>query len=353
VVADPAGAIVVTSGSLRLVDDSGKLDATPRGVARISSLVRATDGSIYAAIPPPSGGSASVHRYTSGLTEDTSFVFDGTKWPATSLVGVAVAPDRSVYLAGTVDQNTSQAHVVVRHFSAAGAYDAAFAPPDDQMPKGLRPSGIALAKDGGILVRADDGFTPAVLRLTPDGAPDAAFGTAGVLLLSSLGPRYSRAMIVDGQDRIVVLGMQNDVVQIARLLPSGAPDDAFGDAGVASVNLDSKPLASSYTESAEARGMAIDAQGRIVVSADYAFKQNGDPKPTEETLRLVRFDAAGKLDTSFGDQGIAKIDFGGGATSSKNAYTGAVAPLGDGRLLVGGQKMVGTTASNVLACVKM
>jgi uncharacterized delta-60 repeat protein len=287
------------------------------------------------------------------LTPDASFTFDQYKWPGASIAGVVVASDGSLYVAGTVSPNTSQEHVVVRHFTSKGKYDDAFVPSDDQMPKEIDARGFLPAADGGFLVETNKGFTPAILRLTKTGAPDVSFGTGGLLVLDDLGPRYERAMIVDEQNRILVLGMSSDTLQIIRLQSNGTTDGAFGKAGIATYQLDTKPLSSQYDEHAEARGMMLDVQGRIVVSADYSYTQGTGTKPTEETLRLVRFDASGKLDASFGDKGVAKIDFGPGTTSSRNLYRAGIAPLGDRHLLVGGTKTTGTTSSYAIACVEM
>jgi uncharacterized delta-60 repeat protein len=339
-----AGAIAIISGGLARVDAQGKIAKTAG--SPVGDLVRAPDGRYYGV----GGSGASVVRFAADLSIDTGFAFD-EQFPG-SIAGATVAPDGKLYLAGSVAVNTSQAHVVVRRFDASGKVDATFAPDDDEMPKDMTASGIALAKDGSVLVQSDDGFTPGILRLTTSGALDTSFGNGGHLVLSKLGPRYSREMLVDGEGRILVLGMTNDEVQVARLGADGAYDATFGSGGIAEVDLDELPSSSDVDENVEARAMFIDPQGRIVVVANY---QSGKDtfKPDVQTLRVVRFDASGKLDASFGEKGIAKLDYGKDATASSALYRHGAVPLGDGRLVIGGQKRVGANLSYAMACVKM
>src|SRR5206468_5811146 len=137
------------------------------------------------------------------LKKDPSFTMDPKTFPA-QYATFAVGADGGVFVAGAVDQNTSQEHVVVRHYLASGALDSGFAPPDDQMPKDMSTREVAVTPDGALLIRTDKGFSPALIRVTKTGALDSSFGDGGVLVLDAFGPRDSRALHVDAQGKILM-----------------------------------------------------------------------------------------------------------------------------------------------------
>jgi uncharacterized delta-60 repeat protein len=100
----------------------------------------------------------------------------------------------------------------------------------------------ALDPDAGkIVVAAEYGTTQAsfaVVRLNPNGSPDTSFGTTGTgyVNLSTLFAKPSVA--VQSDDRIVVAGSVQGApgngleVALARLNPNGTPDAAFGSGGL-------------------------------------------------------------------------------------------------------------------------
>lgn len=107
----------------------------------------------------------------------------------------------------------------------------------------------------------------------------------------------------------------------------GNLDTTFGDAGVVVVpfgptlaNADGEPI-----------GLAIDAQGRILVA--YGI---GDPGPSvPRPLAVVRLDAEGKLDSTFGDAGWALANIDGGNTPNQRAQALVLMP--DGTIVVAGK----------------
>lgn len=345
---DPKGALLLASGSIRFVDNDGKLDPTPRARS-YAGIVRTKDGGAFAWTPLTGGQSQVVDKLTSTSAVDTSFAFEKNLWPGNVLDAVAPNADGSIYVLGAVDLNTSQEHMVVRRFLPNGKADTVFKAPDDDMPKELVPKQAIVLSDGRTIVRTDQGFTPALVALTKDGKLDTSFGKQGVLVLTMLGPRYGRQMLLDAQGRLLVLGMTNDDVQIVRLSGSGELDPTYGDAGIAHVSLASKTKPSSGFEATEARGMIFDASGGLVVTTMYGIEDSGGPTKNQAT-RLVHFDANGKLDASFGKDGFATVDFGSGTTSEP---FGPFVKLGATRALVAAQKRTGTTVTNAIACVKL
>ena len=151
-------------------------------------------------------------------------------------------------------------------------------------------------------------------RANQDGTPDTSFAT-----LSHIGewgtdiPRYlggRLALLKDGKIVVTVDEPKDDLVDagahLIRLLPDGTMDPEFGSTGEASSNLPGT-----------ARAVALQANGKIVVA--------GAGKPG---LAVTRFNPDGKVDETFGTNGIVTTTYG----SKDLAYAVAVRP--DGRILV-------------------
>jgi uncharacterized delta-60 repeat protein len=127
-------------------------------------------------------------------------------------------------------------------------------------------------------------------RLTPSGAVDASYGSGGVSVLGPVGSAWGMVLQPNGD---AVLGGQQtyngtQVFMVARLLPSGAPDQGFGRSGIVTVPIGSK-----------AAGMAVALQdnGDILMTGNASADT-----PQIATVRLL---PDGSLDPSFGTAGIA------------------------------------------------
>ncbi len=115
----------------------------------------------------------------------------------------------------------------------------------------------------------------AVERRHADGTPDVGFGVDGFAWVD-FGGRYdvARAVNIDPQGRIVLVGPVGpqgpDDLGIARLLPSGQPDTAFGDLVPASV----PPRQSGFTKIDVRHGDSAAGVGqdrdRIIVAGNWS-----------------------------------------------------------------------------------
>lgn len=127
--------------------------------------------------------------------------------------------------------------------------------------------------DGRLVVAASaagpDGAGPAaVLRFLEDGTPDASFGTGGKVLLSPRFANFANALAFQDDGKIVVAGgagtyspSTNVDSMLVRLLPDGTPDASFGDGG----------YVIEHTGLADAlQGVAVDGDGRIVAAGIHA-----------------------------------------------------------------------------------
>jgi uncharacterized delta-60 repeat protein len=149
-----------------------------------------------------------------------------------------------------------------------------------------------------------------VLKLNPSGAPDATFGASGQASAASRLPTddsiQTMARTADG--RIVVASSGYSPI-LARYLASGALDPSFGQGGYVVVP--------QGTLGAGIWRIAVDGSGRVlaIASGDYDGY-------------LVRFTVRGALDTSFGEGGVARLDF----------PASRILPLEGGKLLIAGAR---------------
>lgn len=98
-------------------------------------------------------------------------------------------------------------------------------------------------------------------------------------------------------------------------LAGGVPDPAFGTSGIACAQIG---------QADEAGRVVVQADGRILVAGSADLDGGGF-----DVNALVRFDAAGVLDTSFDGDGIA--------TTSGDRLAAAVAQQGDGKIVFAGE----------------
>ncbi|HEX2869640.1 MAG TPA: hypothetical protein VHP33_00260 [Polyangiaceae bacterium] len=101
---------------------------------------------------------------------------------------------------------------------------------------------------------------------------------------------------------------------VAKFLASGELDATFGNAGVAIKN-----VAVGGTSREVARGIVVQSDGKIVIAGTVEHAPKAAvPLNLDTDVALVRFTAAGVLDTSFGDKGVAIHDLSPGIANAAN-----------------------------------
>jgi uncharacterized delta-60 repeat protein len=237
---------------------------------------------------------------------------------------VALQPDGRILVGGTAESGA-----VLARLTASGAYDAAFGSGGLATVAGA--NDIALQADGKIVVAGAVSVLPgycckfAVARYEADGDPDTTFGDNGVAVLDFAYGANAVAIQPDG--KIVAAGSKwggGDAMAVARLNSDGSPDTTFGGDGT---------ILATFDGWSEGEDVAIQPDGKIVVVGN-AGSYNA---PTSTDFALVRYNADGSLDTSFGDDGEVTTDIGEGASNYDHInYGRAVAIQADGRIVVGG-----------------
>ena len=184
---------------------------------------------------------------------------------------------------------------------------------------------VAIQDDGGIVVvgerraRASDKIV--VQRYRPNGTLDPLFANAGTAL-TGFGRRFqsASAVAISPDGRIVVAGSTSNGITsrsaLARYLPDGRLDRDLG--GDGRVTVDVSRSGERFTD------VVVQPDGRIVAAgwAELSLVPAFD---------AARFTVGGRLDETFSDDGIAKIDVGPGADKAL-----ALALQGDGKLVLAG-----------------
>ena len=182
----------------------------------------------------------------------------------------------------------------------------------------------AAAKPSGKPAKSKGGGAPGQL--------DKSFGKGGKVTAAfpaenagSSGPKYELPfeftpghleMARAPGGKLVVAG----ATRVVRYLANGKPDKGFGSGG--SVTIPRPPGAVFVLA-----GVAVDSSGRIVLAGlNRPLPNNSAPDPLLSSAALMRFNANGTLDPSFGSGGMVTTDFGLGAPKSPGGsyYGGSV-----------------------------
>lgn len=283
-------------------------------------------------------------------------------------VGAAIQNDHKILVGGQVSTSSSSKFSVAR-YNQDGTLDLSFGNDGIAIADGTGDDHgrtFCLQADGKLLVGGYSVFIDiftfefSVLRFNSDGSVDASFGTDGLAHINNLGHHnelFSIAMQADGN--IVAAGQTYDPsydqveFAILRFNNDGTPDSSFNSTGTVYSNFNSDSKDCAYA-------IAIQADYKIVIggnsmsnsdedfalarynpdgSPDPTFGQNGtvvtdlgsywdngyalniqpDGKiilagiadsPTDVDYVLVRYNADGSIDDSFGDNGVVWTDFG-------------------------------------------
>jgi uncharacterized delta-60 repeat protein len=188
-------------------------------------------GASYSSPSSRRGGTA-IARYERDGTLDPSFGTHGRvrepyakrrDWFGADAV---LEPDGAIVVASwSRSEAPHSERSVLTRFDAGGRRDRVFAE-----FRGIA-RGLALAPDGalvtgGMAEDAGDSWQSRLARHLPSGDLDATFGNDGVRLFPEVLASYDRAVVIDADGRIVVVGDH-----LARHLPDGTLDPEFGTAG--------------------------------------------------------------------------------------------------------------------------
>lgn len=149
---------------------------------------------------------------------------------------------------------------------------------------------------------------------------------------------------------------------VARFGTAGVLDPAFGSNGIATVNVS----AGSGKKAELARAVVVQSDGKIVIAGPVEHDPSATGDADRDTdIAVVRFDAAGQLDRTFGTDGITRLDLSTGITLPNptpnsppivrgDTVWGLTLMPGDNLLAIGGKLADGTGRTDIdYAVVKL
>jgi uncharacterized delta-60 repeat protein len=189
------------------------------------ALARQADGRLLVAGRSTAAG-AVVARLRANGSLDPDFDGDGRvtlPWGGGSATAVLVQPDQRIVVAGS---GAANATMRVTRLRADGSLDTSFGSGGtatiDVGALADLTGGAALDAAGRVVLggytQADEDV--AVVRLMPDGSPDATFGAAGIATVEFGAATFGNAVALAPNGRIVVAGQRTgaDDFAVARLL---------------------------------------------------------------------------------------------------------------------------------------
>ncbi|MCB1660235.1 MAG: hypothetical protein KDI39_18585, partial [Pseudomonadales bacterium] len=288
----------------------------------------------------------SVARLNTDGSLDTSFGMGGTQIMGVNnglvdyATGVALQTDGKLVLASLnygIDSNTGvyQSDFSVVRLNTDGSLDAGFGMGGKQI---IDVNGsidyaesVALQADGKLVIAGASNGDYGVVRLNTDGSLDASFGMGGkqIIDVNNGLSDYARSVVIQADGKLVLAGLTQNLnlntgvysndFSVVRLNTDGSLDTSFGMDGkqIIDINNDSEDFAES---------IALQADGKLILAG--RSQVNGQ----SHDVSVVRLNADGGLDTSFGMGGKQIIDINNGSDD----IVESIVIQADGKLVLAG-----------------
>lgn len=317
-VASTGGASSFETSGQYSTDLGNNLQKVSMAIASTGELVLATSNSV--ALGAPDSMDFGVIRFSSTGVLDTSF--NGTGYATYDLnahddyaYAVAVRSDGKIIVAGSTALDSEFVEGVVIRLNGDGSLDSTFSQDGKQKAdfnvNELGSAVYALYLDGSKMVLAGSSTDPeigyrntGVIRLNDDGGFDTSFSGDGRLVISTGTENdVARTLLKDSSGSYFLagstqqLGLDNDF-SLLRLTANGVLDTTFSADG--KVRFGFRGIGTSAW-----LGLLRQSDGKLIAVGDY---NNG----RHLVEALVRYNANGSLDNSFGT--------GGWVTGSSSAY---------------------------------
>ncbi len=285
-----------------------------------------------AAIALPQGVSAQ--------TLDNSFGTNGIVVQQTlgPIKAMAMQADGKIVTAGAA-HNNSVYHFQVARYNSDGSLDNSFGNNGavyTEISFISEASCLVIQPDGKIVVAGTyytgdfvNIYHAAIVRYKTNGDLDSSFGTNGIVMAELDFSESVSDVVLQSDGKIVIGGGIATISQIAvkqfmlaRYTASGTLDNTFGTNGVARATI---------TPYSEIKDIALQADGKIVAGG-----QQGTPSPIgfpdDINFAVARFDAQGILDPNFGNGGTVVTNV---AIATSDVIS-AIALQADGKILAAG-----------------
>jgi uncharacterized delta-60 repeat protein len=283
----------------------------------------------------------------------------------------ALQSDGKIVIAGSIGTQPNSQQPGLLRYNTNGTLDPNFGTGGEVTIGGTNAGpafAVAIQTDGKILTAAPGSLRLKVFRFNTNGSPDNTFGTNGVVTIQAAGlflPPASEGMAVQPDGRILVATGRI----VARLLANGQLDSTFGSNGaaptvggesvallpngniligagsVASLYAPNGSLVTSFGVNGQTPGFAFNGAGgfvvstnlrgitRIITAGSLVTSPNLMFDHTVSGFLLVRYNADGTIDNSFGNHGGVATPFPGNIL----AQAFAVALQTNGDIVAAGQ----------------
>jgi len=278
------------------------------------------------ALDPSFGSGGIVVTDFNGSIDDAAFA-------------IAVQPDGKILAAGYAFSFASNYDFALVRYLPDGSLDAGFGmngkvatdfhgSSDVAFAIALQPDGKIIA--AGYALRLDGpAFDFALARYNADGSLDASFGVGGKVTTDfDRGWDQAHALLLQPDGKIVVageaaIGGAATDFALARYNADGSLDTSFGAAGKVTTR-----FAGGFDR---ANTIVLQADGKIVAAGSATSRATGPD------FALVRYNADGSLDATFGIDGRVVTDFSAGGGIFANSDGASSAALqSDGKIVVAG-----------------
>ncbi len=157
----------------------------------------------------------------------------------------------------------------------------------------------------------------ALSKYTENGILDTAFGINGKVITDiNEESNYGNDIIIQDDEKIIMIGTGNSDYTIARYNENGTLDDSFGENGIITTDI------AGHFESPQS--IIFQPDGKFIIAGST---YNG----VDNDFSVIRYNTDGLLDISFGINGITTTDF-----DDAFNYANSLALQSDGKIVVTG-----------------
>ena len=277
-----------------------------------------------------------IVRYNTDGTLDPTFDGDGKIYATTTSSlfvchALAIQADGKIIVAGSTAPSGVGADFALMRFNSDGSPDTSF-DGDGRVTTNISGydtvTALVIQTDGKIVAagvtNASNNSNFALARYNPGGSLDTSFDGDGKVITDFFNTTdYAHAAAIQPDGKIVLAGYcwpgVWDDFALARYNPDGSLDTTFDLDGKLITNI------SDTDQGDSARSVLIQTDGKIVASGGASMSSG-------ESFTLVRYNADGTFDTTFGGDGkvTTRISTHAGGT----AYSMAIQP--DGKIVAAG-----------------
>jgi uncharacterized delta-60 repeat protein len=297
--------------------ESGKTTAVFFGSGAFAyAAALQSDGKIVAAGGNSTTKGFSVARFLPGGSLDTSFGTAGkvaTEFNATNdfafAQALAIQSDGKIVAGGLANNSSGVAEFAIVRYLSNGSLDSNFASSGKITTKisgiGDRVTGVQIQADGKIVAVGSAGRESAVVRYNSDGTLDNTFGSAGEIVTNFSGFR-AQAVSIQPDARILVAGW------LTTLDSHGGIHSSFGLVRYDAEGVIDTSFGSSGQVITAFNSEFLDCQAfAMAIQPDTRIIVAGwttGPQGGAD-FALARFNADGMLDPTFGSSGRVTTDF--------------------------------------------